>query len=461
MEELIVLIVLCLLLLYAYKSSGRLSAPSCMSIMVFALLYLWNRFGILKYSYDFDVRHALYVSLVLLCFIISFKKGMRRIKRSRIPVQTGVVDIKFVVLISFGGLLGGMLLALDTVNSIGIGAYLDGSFNMVRDLYVDVERKTGFFGQIGSVLYGLSLPAVILTARIVITKSASARQCKLLLKILIALGLIFFLVSLTSGGRQSIIEYILCIVAVLIYTGKSEVDRKLIFKLKIFFMVAFVFMSMYFSKVIESRALEGIANEDHIFAVFKVEYKEWYLFLKDYVPASLSLFLAVLHCYYPYNLGTLAVYIDKVGLSTGLMYGGNQAEHFLRQLRKIGLEWPFHVRYESLLDVFDGNMNANTVLGGMIIDFGTIGTLFVVSVLGWFAGKYFGLHIYKKSLVGFWFTCIIFIFIIHGTMYSPFLETLLLYGLMWSFMLKNRLYKKTSSVLNSAPPSMIVNAPVA
>jgi oligosaccharide repeat unit polymerase len=443
MEELILLTVLFLLWIYAYKSTGRISSPSSVSIIVFTLLYVVNRFGILKYSYEFELRHGLYVVLVLLCFIFTFAQGMRRIKRSRQPVETGICNTKFIALISLVGAMGGIALILDTIRSTGIDAFFKGSLNLVRDLYN--ERVVGIFGQVGSVLYGLSLPAVILSARVIITRSAPRRQCRLLLFQLIGLGLIIFLVSFTSGGRQAILEYVLSLVAVMLYTDKAGMDRKLVARLKVSFLLVFSAIILYFTRVIESRAADGMANVAGLLSLFRAEYKDWYLlYISDHVPEALSLFLTVLHCYYPYNLVTLAVYIDEIGFGTGLMYGGYQAVHFLRQLSKIGFEWPFVVNFSNVDRAYDGYIAWVTFLGGLLLDFGKIGLLIVVAALGWFAGKYYGLYIHKNSMIGFWFTCLMFVFIIHSVMYSPFIEILLLYGLIWTFILKNKLYKRSA-----------------
>lgn len=412
------------------KVAGSYRFPGTVIIVVFALLYMWNQWGILVFYKTFELRHAIYLITCLLIFSFAALISMKLAKRNhdsydRIKLKNTYIEKRMLLLVT-GGILGGLLIIYDIRNSILSSNITPENMNDIRTVFL--ERTTGFLGQIGSIFFGAALPGLILGMRQWLRKDRCYfRFNSILLIVLIAT---MFGVSAYSGGRQSVIEIMVTFVAILLYGGIKSFDIK---RLKLFVLVSlsiFIFGTLYMTTVALQRAEYGNADENFLMNLWDAKYADWYAPLANELSSKVTLPLIAIHGYFPYNLTGLSAILDG---TENHGWGELQGVHVLRQLGKLGLDWPFVGTLDSR---FNLSLYAwTTIFGAMYLDFGFIVSFVLIALLGWYSGKQFGRYAYHNSTSAYVFTVMGFVFILHGTMYSFLSETLLLYGLIWMILL--------------------------
>lgn len=443
MESIIIFILLISAAILFAKASESFRFPGTIIIVVFALLYIWNKWGILKFYKTFELTHAIYLISCLLLFSLAALMSTKVAKRNhvssdRIALINSYVEKRSRLLVVVG-IIGGLLMLYDIRGSIVGSSISADNFNDIRTVYT--ERTSGFLSQIGSILFGTALPGLILGMRQWLRKEKySFRIDSILLIMLIAT---MFGVSFSSGGRQAIIEVIMTFVAILLYGGMRSFNIK---RLKWFVLASsavFIFGTLYMTTVASQRAEYGNAGESFLLSLWDAEYSGWYSPLANELSSNVTLPLLAMHGYFPYNLTGLSAVLDGTEKHG---WGELQGVHLLRQLSKLGLEWPFVGTLDTRYDL--NNYNWTTIYGAMYLDFGLIGTFIAITMLGWYSGKQFGRYVYFDITSAYLFTSIGFVFIFHSTMYSPFQESLLLYGLIWSIVLHVRsIFVKNRSIV--------------
>jgi hypothetical protein len=430
MEPIFVIILILAIGYLISKSAGTFRFPGTIAFLFFGILYVWNKFGALTYSYNFELRHAFYLVACLLIFSVAALAGMTHVRHTYVITDdtrtTSNVLEKSAPFLILVGIVGGLMMVFDIRSNYVASSFIPSNLSDVREAFA--EKNTGPLGQIGSVLFGTSLPGLILGMRQWLRKNEFAnRHIGFLLLLLIGA---MFAVSIFSGGRQAIIEVMASFIAVLLYGGAASFNNK---RMKVFLLTVLsvtVIGSTYMIAVASQRAEFGMAGEKFLLRYWDMDYAEWFIPVSEKLSAESVLPIIAVHGYFPHNLKGLAVFIDAVNEHS---WGGFQGEHILRQFRKLGMEWPFEFTIKSDSDI--SGINWPTIFGAMIVDFGLTGCLAVMSVIGWLAGVQFGKYIYFNISSAYVVTAIIFVCVFHSTMYSPFQETTLLYGLIWTILI--------------------------
>ncbi len=372
-----------------YHVAGTLRFPGVIAVLGYGLLYLWNRWGALRFSYEFQARHAAYLLTTLLVFGGCMLAGMysrRRLKHSRIIWQVSEQRATFVArCLMIVGIVGGILWALDILRNLGgVSAVSSSNLSTIREQFV--ARTTTGIGQIGSLLYGCALPGLLLGMRqwLIVTSRGSTRR--FLPPLLLCLAGVMGIVAFLSGGRQSVLAILVCIATVVLYGGWQffSVLRRRLFLLV--GLAAVILGVSYYLLVANQRATFGMADANYLLTWSASEYSDWFSRWSQALPPQVTTQIVALHGYFPYNLTGLAVWMDGIDQSN-LGWGRFQGEHILRQLRRMGIELPFAL---SVNTDSEGIIAWPTAIGSMIADFGTVGALFALGWLGWLLGVQFG-----------------------------------------------------------------------
>ncbi len=424
-----------LILAFSFRRlSGSFASPGVVFTLVFSALYFWNRLGVLRYSYDFEARHAAYLLSTILVFGTAALAGMS-LRRPRWATQalTPVVNLpppQFILVIIILGSCGGMMWAGGVIYGHGgIEALLQQNMNEIRNSFA--SQRTGVIAQIGSILYGLALPGFL--TGLISWLCRRTRQDWMLLAALLILAGVMFTVSFSTGGRQAVLVLGLASAAVILY-GQP---RRWIWRRTLIFASAFVptllLGAWYFLLVAGQRAQYGGLTEGFFLSLTDSRLKDWYAYgVAPFLSDRQSLIVITTHNYFAFNLTQLAVWIDGIS-QADLGWGRFQAVHLTRQLSKLGIDASFQV---AIAPYYKGVINWPTGIGSAIADFGLLGAQIWIGFLGWLAGRQYGKLVRGRATSSFVWSSIAFVCIVYAVMYSPLQETLILYGLCWTIVLQ-------------------------
>ena len=417
-----------------YRLAGSMRFPAVIAVAMFTVIYLANEWGALATDYPFETRHSIYLFMTLLVFGGAMVIGLRS-RRSilRSPTRVDIPEQRLAIIIPFlllAGMLGGALWVVDILSSGGGASMMSGG--NLYDLRASfLDRTTSFMGQIGSFLYGCAVPGLVLGLRQWLKGSSSKQNRGLLSVLLLGLLIVMGTISLVSGGRQSIQTVLVSIVAVLLYGGWSSFP---IYRRRTFLIVGTVVVIAavgYYIMVVNQRAVFSNQSDNYLLVISDTYYSDWFSSLSQNLPSNVTRFVTALHIYYPHNLTNLAKWMDGLD-TTNLGWGRMQGNQIMRQLERLGIATPYELTLNT--DYVTANISWPTAIGAMIVDFGLMGALLEFTLLGWLLGAQYGNLIYGRTNIGYLFTSLGLIYIVHGLMYSPFGETLLLYGLIWSLL---------------------------
>jgi hypothetical protein len=431
-----VVLVIVLFMASTYLVSKRVGSflfPGSVAFIFFGILYFWNKFGAMTLYYNFELSHALYLIVCLMIFSISSIKGMFHVGNTHVDISyTEIMNVEFeknVFLLIFVGIIGGLFMVSD---NYAASMSLSSNLSDVRESFS--TRNIGLRTQLGSVMFGTSLPSLIIGMRQWLRRSEFADQ-RIGYMLLLLIGTMFA-VSISSGGRQAVLELMVCCIAILLYGGAGSFDKNRMKAFLLIFLLIVIIGSSYMLAVASHRSEYGMANESFLVNYWEMDYAEWFIPISKALPKETVLQIVAIHGYFPYNLKGLGVFIDSIDEHS---WGGFQGEHILRQFRKLGIEWPFEFSLKSGTNISD--INWPTIFGSMIVDFGVLGSIVAMWILGWLSGIQFGKYYYFGFSSAYVMTVLIFVCIFHSTMYSPFQETTLLYGLIWTALINMRIHK--------------------
>lgn len=415
------------LVIAAYARDVRF--PGVIATVLFAALLLSNRYCLVDFGYPLGGKHALYLQVCLLMFCIGGLVGVRwrpwksaghlARQRSAIGCRLGALFVC--------GAAGGVLFAQDIWRNLG-GALASSSGNLAMTRTAFLEYIPRWPGRIGAFLYGASLPALIIGLSRWLRSEDRGWRAWALAGCLLSMVVVQDSVAVLAGGRQAVLEQGVAILAVLVYAQTTRVSRARFRAMMAGAIVLCAVAVYYLFVVAAARGEHGGAEASYLLEVCNGEVKGW---ARPWFAAqsNSTQTLTVAACLYgPYNVTSYAVVFDAVdGAELGL--GRWNLLHVTRQLEKLGIASDF---VPKMPYTFPGLINWPTAVGSMIVDFGKWGAPLVIAILGVPVGRAFGEWRTKRGdYYSEAFLALSLVFIVHSLMYSPFQETLLLYGLMW------------------------------
>lgn len=406
-----------------------------LAISVVFLLGMYY-FGGVSYSYKLTTSGLLYFLANVFVFFVFCGLG----KRSKITL----LDVdkcdnyvnKHYKMLLIVGYIGAVLSITDIV-----------SFNNIHSVAAILSShddfRNGILGTIGSFLY----PVLLLCWLFDIIQIANGEKK---FKLIYFVNLMCFVIpNILTSGRQGILFAMLCTIIAIIPIFKNKAAQVSIIlkrnkkKLLAFTIGLLIIVVLYMVFVASERNTfeNKLASMISIFGV-RLNDQAYNLCTKY---GWVSVFMLEFLFYYTHELPNLQFLISEYHGPYG--FGGYQFHYVFRRLSFLGVD-P-NVVENNLKVITRSNGIANhtyrTIIGSAICDYGLIGTLFFIALLGWYCGWRYRKYRYCESIMNKTGMVLICAAILFSIEYSPFRETIASYCMIWLIMLRfgNRLKRRT------------------